>query len=327
MKMKRHDLSLLQRKQSRQWGSYLVQPFPQKTRRVPQWCTLDYKGNFNILTQFLQILRAFTLRDFKLNLEPINLLEEVFSGEEWARFLPDKESLSEADINSQPQPEISKQLDEVLYQNLDTKQDISKNKDQSQPDIGQISDIPSDKVIPLRQRQGQSDSIIFAVPKALISNGAVKQRKSEVPQHDLSDEEDVYDFVEVYMLPKEDPLHMSKAKDLPLDLSAVKSLGMLDNSALKSRIHLSKKRKHRPPKKRKKEKSKATPKSKFYTSWTSMDLPDHISASTNSSSVQSPFSNCTNPASSCDSEASPDPTPAEEKVSQSKLIAMSVSGN
>ncbi|XP_036430268.1 uncharacterized protein DDB_G0284459 [Colossoma macropomum] len=274
----------------------------------------------------VRLQRTFTLRDFTLNLEPINLLEEVLTGEEWARFLSAKESPPQAETNAQLQTESSGQSDDVQSHGLVIKQKLSTKKDESHSDVDEISvsDIPLDKGSQSRQRQDKPHSVIFAVPKALITNAAVKQRRSEVPQYEPSNDDDVYDFVEVYMLPKEEPLNKSKAKDLPLDVSAVKSLGVLDNSALKSRIHLNKKRMHRPPKKRKKEKPEEF--SKFYTSCTPVDLPHHFRASTTSSSIQSFttstssaiassvfYTNFTNRTPSCDSEAPIASTPADEK--------------
>ncbi|KAL7889674.1 hypothetical protein AOLI_G00019320 [Acnodon oligacanthus] len=263
----------------------------------------------NSTTVHFKLQRAFTFRDFTLNLEPINLLEEVLTGEEWARFLPAKESPPQAEPKTHLQTESSVQLDDVQSHSLVIKQELSAKKDESHSDVDEISisDTPLDKFSQSRQRQDKPHSAIFAVPKALITNAAIKQRRSELPQYEPSnDDDDVYDFVEVYMLPKEEPLNMSKAKDLPLDVSAVKSLGILDNSALKSRIHLSKKRMHRPPKKRKKEKPEDTQFSKFYTFCTPVDLSHHFSDSTTSSSISSAvassvfYTNVTNWTQSCD---------------------------
>ncbi|XP_017565673.1 uncharacterized protein si:dkey-9i23.6 isoform X2 [Pygocentrus nattereri] len=275
----------------------------------------------NSTTVHVKLQRTFTLQEFTLNLEPINLLEEVLTGEEWARFLPAKKGSPQAESNARLQTESSVPLDDVQSHSLVVKQELSAKKDESHSDVDEISisDTTLDKVSQSRQRQDKPHSAIFAVPKALITNAAVKQRRSEVPQYEPSSDDDVYDFVEVYMFPKEEPLNKSKAKELPLDVSAVKSLGVLDNSALKSRIHLSKKRMHRPPKKRIKEKPEDTQFSKFYTSCTPVDLSHHFSASTTSSSDKSAiassvfYTNVTNWTQSCDSETSP-PTPADEKI-------------
>ncbi|XP_066535122.1 uncharacterized protein si:dkey-9i23.6 [Hoplias malabaricus] len=268
--------------------------------------------------------RTFTLRSFSFNLEPINLLEEVLTGDEWERFLPVKENILQAETDSQSESERSCQPDEVQSHNVVINQEGSESTEQSQSDIEQIkhSDLPVEKVSQLQQRQGKSNSIVFAIPKALITNGAVKQRKSEVPLNEPSNGDDIYDFMEVYMFPKHDIPSKTTGMDPPLDISAVKSLGLLDNSALKSRIHLSKKRKHRPPKKKTKGKSDVIDNSKFYTSCSSTELPPQSSASSASSSTKSAttptsssvfytsFSDQTLP---CDSEVSSDCAPADEK--------------
>ncbi|KAF4118534.1 uncharacterized protein si:dkey-9i23.6 [Onychostoma macrolepis] len=231
--------------------------------------------------------RRFTLKDFKLNLEPINLMEEIFAGSEWLSYLPIKESPAEKDTSDQSmtndvlQPEKDIQLDAPLPtpeqdQSEDTKtpeQDQSEDiktpeEDQSEdtktPEEDQsedikdnqdsVSDPQEDNVAKansdLDVKQVERDANIFAIPKALLTNNAIQQRARESYKSD-----DIYDCVDMYIIPKNDfPLMKRKASDAPLDFSVVKSFELLDNSALKSRIRLSK-RHHQPPKKHKKVKT------------------------------------------------------------------------
>ncbi|XP_076829955.1 uncharacterized protein LOC143475960 [Brachyhypopomus gauderio] len=250
----------------------------------------------------VRLQRTFTLRDFTFALEPINLLEEILIGEEWANFLPVKDEPPQAEARNQSQMEkpingveefvtgkecasflpvkdrthqaednvYSKAQkschlnDDIQSQNLVINQDKSTDQKQSatiqsekdQVNIGHLHVGQLDGANQEKRRQGEKDSSIFVVPKALISNCAIKQQKPDVPQKDHKDH--VYDFIEVLMFPN-NITKKPKSKDFPpLDLSAVKSLGVLDSSALKSRILLSRKRKHRPPKLRKKGKSEVT---------------------------------------------------------------------
>uniref|UniRef100_A0A3B1IU53 Uncharacterized protein n=1 Tax=Astyanax mexicanus TaxID=7994 RepID=A0A3B1IU53_ASTMX len=188
-----------------------------------------------------------TLRDFKLNLEPISLMDELFTGDEWTKFLPVKEKQIQEETTDQSQTESSCQSNEtqsdnsVIIQNHQPSED--KDQSQSEADQTSVSDRALDEVREVQPRPTPNKPI-YAVHKSLISNGAVKQKKCELPQYEHSTDDDVYDFVEVYMLPKNNAV----VKDLP----DIESIGVLDSSALKSRINLNKNRKHRPPKKKKK---------------------------------------------------------------------------
>ncbi|XP_059407596.1 uncharacterized protein LOC132141966 isoform X2 [Carassius carassius] len=211
--------------------------------------------------------RRFTLKDFKLDLEPINLMEEIFSGSEWLSYLPSKESPTEKDTSDQSitndvlQPEKDIQLNVPLpTPEQDQSEDIKDNQDSA-------SDVQEDNVAKansdLDVKHVEQDADIFAIPKALLTSNAIKQMAGIDCESNKS--EDIYDFVDMYIIPRNDfPLMKRKASDAPLDFSAVKSIELLDNSALKSRIRLSKKRHHRPPKKNKKVK-RETSSAIFYT--------------------------------------------------------------
>ncbi|XP_026790767.2 uncharacterized protein si:dkey-9i23.6 [Pangasianodon hypophthalmus] len=222
-----------------------------------------------------QLQRTFTLKDFKLDLEPINLLEEICTGEEWAKFLPVKDSPPQTDAKDYSQTEDSHHSnDDIGSQNAVIKPGLSADKEQSE--IGSspasITDSQEDRVIQVRQ--GTSDSPISAFPKTPIRNVTVTQRTSDMPEYERFKAEE-NDLVVMYLHDEND---LTKVKNMPLDLSVVKSSGVLDNSALKSRIQLSKKRKHQPTEKRKKGK-------------TQMDFLHQRSASTES--FQSPPSSHT----------------------------------
>ncbi|XP_016323572.1 uncharacterized protein LOC107674185 [Sinocyclocheilus anshuiensis] len=205
--------------------------------------------------------RRFTLKDFKLNLEPINLMEEIFTGSEWLSYLPSKESPTEKDTSDQSmtnyvlQPEKDIQLNVPLpTPEQDQSEDIKDNQDiVSDPQEDNVAKANSD----LNVKQVEQDANIFAIPKALLTSNAIKQRAGIDCETKKS--EDIYDRVDMYIIPRNDfPLMQRKTSDAPLDFSAVKSFELLDNSALKSRIRLSKKRHHRPPKKHKKVKTETS---------------------------------------------------------------------
>lgn len=212
------------------------------------------KGKYVILD------RKFTLRDFKLNIEPINLMEEIFTGDEWLNYLPSKSSLDEKDTSDQS---ISCDLSKLETDNQvgvpepipepDPPEDIKTTQD-SVDDVQQeeAAEVNSHARV-ARVERVESDASVFAIPKSLLTNNAVKQKTD----CESKKSDDIYDCVEIYILPKNDiPIAKRKASEVNLiDFSAIKSFALLDNSALKSRIRLSKKRPHRPPKKHKKVKA------------------------------------------------------------------------
>ncbi|MCJ8730302.1 hypothetical protein PDJAM_G00182910 [Pangasius djambal] len=106
------------------------------------------------------------------------------------------------------------------------------------------------------QTHEDSQISVLGNEKGLVRNAAVLQRISEVPQAYSNDN----DIAEVSVLYRNKQLS-NKSGDMPLDFSVVKSSGVLDNSTLKNRIQLSKKRKHRPPGKRKNESFQSRPSS------------------------------------------------------------------
>ncbi|XP_067261108.1 transcriptional regulator ATRX homolog isoform X2 [Chanodichthys erythropterus] len=209
--------------------------------------------------------RKFTLKDFKLDFEPINLMDEIFTGDEWLNYLPSKTSPAEKDTSDQPmtndvvQTEKDTQLDiPVLTPEQDKSEDIKNNQeDVSDAQQDNVAEVNSDSHV----RQVKQDAKTFAIPKALLTNNAKKQMSSGM-DCESKKSGDIYDRLDMYIIPKKDlPLMKKKSSDAPpMDFSAVKSFGLLDNSALKSRIRLSKKRPHKPPKKVKTDKSNA----KFY---------------------------------------------------------------
>lgn len=200
--------------------------------------------------KYVFLNRTFTLKDFKLNLEPINLMEEIFTGNEWLKYLPSKTSPAEKDASDQPMTcdVLQTEKDRPTQLNiplLTPQQDQSEDIKTSQDDV---SDAQQDNVTKVNSDLHlRQDADTFAIPKALLTTNARKQMPS-------GKSEDIYDCLGIYII-------LKKSSDAPpMDFSAVKSFGLLDNSVLKSRIRLSNKRPHKPPKKVKEEKSNA----KFY---------------------------------------------------------------
>ncbi|KAA0722123.1 hypothetical protein E1301_Tti009129 [Triplophysa tibetana] len=227
--------------------------------------------------RYVHLKRMFTLRDFELNLEPINLMEEVFTGEEWLPYLPSKTSSPQRDAGKQAIP------DDVVHPDKDTELHVPQMKtEQNQTEDGNenLSDVKQDIINEndetiseldnkrkdnrhLLEIEVLTNAHIFAIPKALLSNAAQKQRPGRISS-ETNNSKNVYECMDTFLIPKNDFLLMERRSlDVYLDFSAVKSLELLDNSALKSRIHLSKKRHHRPPNKYIKEKAKMMY-SKFY---------------------------------------------------------------
>ncbi|XP_027001601.2 uncharacterized protein si:dkey-9i23.6 [Tachysurus fulvidraco] len=197
----------------------------------------------------------------------MNLLEEICTGEEWAKFLPVKDSPLETDAKDYSQTEDSHDSDDDIGSQNAVMKSEAGDREQSEitPSPASITDSQVDRAIQVRDET--SDSPISALHKTPIRHVTEPQRISDQPKYEPF-KGDENDLVVTYVYDKN-----SLMKDRPLDLSVVKSSGVLDNSALKSRIQLSKKRKHRPPGKRKKESFQSPPSlnasffgsSKFYT--------------------------------------------------------------
>lgn len=209
------------------------------------------KGKYVILD------RKFTLKDFKLNIEPINLMEEIFTGDEWLNYLPSKSS---SDVKDTSDQSISYDLSKL---EKDTQVSVPELIPEPDPPVDikttqdSVDEAQQDKAAEVnshaRVERVESHASVFAIPKALLTNNAIEQMTDCEPKKS----NDIYDRVDIYILPKNDiPIAKRKASGVhPMDLPAIKSFALLDNSALKSRIRLSKKRPHRPPKKHKKVKA------------------------------------------------------------------------
>lgn len=144
------------------------------------------------------------------------MLEEICTGEEWAKFLPVKDSPAQTDAIDYSQTEDSHDSkDDIRSQNAVIKPDLSADKEHSE--IGSspagITDSQVDGVIQVRQ--GTSDSPIFALPKTPIRN--VTQRKSDASKYEQC-EGDENDLLVVYVYDNDQKMD----KDMPLDLSVVK---------------------------------------------------------------------------------------------------------
>nr|XP_055060883.1 uncharacterized protein si:dkey-9i23.6 isoform X1 [Misgurnus anguillicaudatus]XP_055060884.1 uncharacterized protein si:dkey-9i23.6 isoform X1 [Misgurnus anguillicaudatus] len=210
--------------------------------------------------RYVRLERTFTLKDFKLDLEPINLMDEIFTGEEWLPFLPSKTSQTDQDAGDMNRPEEYAQIhvsQPTTKQNqpednrLDKKQHIN-NTEETISELDSVTKVNNN----IYAKEVGSDGDIIAIPKALLINPAKQQGVCGIFQSG-----DVFDCRGKYVIPKQDFMLMKrKSEDVSFDFSAVQSSGLLDNSALKSRIRLSKKRPHRPPKKHRKLK----PDFKFY---------------------------------------------------------------
>lgn len=216
--------------------------------------------------RYVRLERTFTLKDFKLDLEPINLMDEIFTGEEWLPFLPSKTSQTNQDagdkamVDNINRPEEDAQIhvsQPTTKQNqpednrLDKKQHFI-NTEETISELESVTKVNNH----IYAKEIESDGDIIAIPKALVINPAKQQRVCGIYQSG-----DIFDCRGKYVIPKHDFLLVQrKSADVASDFSAVQPSVLLDNSALKSRIRLSKKRPHRPPKKHRKLKTDC----KFY---------------------------------------------------------------
>ncbi|KAF5900679.1 titin isoform X2, partial [Clarias magur] len=79
----------------------------------------------------VNLQRTVSLKDFKLNLEPISLLEEICTGEQWAKFLNFEDSPLQSDATKSSQTKDSRQPNFIGSQDAVIKPDLSAGKEQS----------------------------------------------------------------------------------------------------------------------------------------------------------------------------------------------------
>lgn len=144
------------------------------------------------------------------------MLEEICTGQEWAKFLPGKDFPSHTDaIDYSHREDTHNSKDDIGSQIAKLKPDLSADREQS--GIGSssasITDSQVDRVIQFRQ--GTSDSPISGLPNKPIRNAT--QMKSDAAEYEQFGF-DENDLLVVYTHDN----HQKKDKDTPLDLSVVK---------------------------------------------------------------------------------------------------------
>ncbi|XP_045061967.1 uncharacterized protein LOC121535784 isoform X2 [Coregonus clupeaformis] len=192
---------------------------------------------------------------FKFNFSPISLVDEILTGEEWSPFLSIKDmpapspSVYQSEAASQHGCDEGDQLktepesclpNDVQQNHEDIGLSLYEDVSLIQSDPNEIVDNQSDN----RQQEVNNnndtgaDAIAVIKPKILLDNDAAEESELD---HSRPISKDIHDSVELLQSPIR-----TQSKDL-LDFSYVESLGVLDSSAQKHRIHLNKKRKHRLP--------------------------------------------------------------------------------
>ncbi|XP_063075714.1 uncharacterized protein si:dkey-9i23.6 [Engraulis encrasicolus] len=204
--------------------------------------------------------RTFTLRDFQLDLGSMSLMEDIFKGEEWSKYLPVREcplleeetdrsengSLHSFDDNQQPATD---------KMNYDSKSNCHSGSARSGTEN---SDDQEKKTTEGDQEDSgvETSPYIYAIPKEELANPSKEKTSLSSQQEDSGD---VYDYVEyMFPMPANWKQHKTTLNNTPLDFSVIKPPELLDNSMLRSRISLAKKRKHRPIGKKKREKTSST---------------------------------------------------------------------
>ncbi|XP_035645132.1 uncharacterized protein si:dkey-9i23.6 isoform X1 [Oncorhynchus keta] len=188
---------------------------------------------------------------FKFNFSPISLVDEILTGEEWSPFLSIKDSpapllsVYQSEAASQHGGDKGDQLktepefrlpNDVQHNHEDIGHSLYEDVHFSQSSSKEIVDNQSDN----RQQEVDNnndtgaDAIAVIKPKILLDNDAAEESELD---HSRPISKDIHD--------SKSPIR-NQSKD-HLDFSCVKSLGVLDSSAQKHKIHLSKKRKHRLP--------------------------------------------------------------------------------
>lgn len=158
--------------------------------------------------------RTFTLKDFELNHEPINLMDEIFTEEEWLPYLPSKTSPPRKDTTP-----------DVLHPDEDAELHVplmKSERNQTKTSTGNHSDVIRDETVSPNERKDNrhllerdgANGTIFAIPKALLTNAAQQQRPRRTSRDDVCDR--------MFMIPKYDFLLTGRRSlDVFLDFSSV----------------------------------------------------------------------------------------------------------
>lgn len=166
--------------------------------------------------------RAFTFRDFKLDLGSMSLMDEVFTGDEWSKYLP-----------VQKCPSQEEDTDHLQTSNVQTCNDnelsMTANPEhhglrpESHSGSGHSCEDTDLQRTVMDEEQDdsgvESSTYIYAI-QTEDGGGANTAEKKTNPSGCHEDSEGVYDYVE-YMIPM--PSHWHNSKSTPfLDFSVVK---------------------------------------------------------------------------------------------------------
>ncbi|XP_055765001.1 uncharacterized protein LOC129840958 [Salvelinus fontinalis] len=185
---------------------------------------------------------------FKFNFSPISLVDMILTGEEWSPFLSIKDSPA-------PSPSIYQGYDEGDQLKTGPESRLPNDVQHNHEDIGlslyeavSFSQSSPNEIVDNQSVNRQqevdnnngtgADAIAVIKPKILLDNDAAEESELD---HSRPISKDIHDSVELCKSPIR-----TQSKDL-LDFLCVESLGVLDSSAQKHKIRLSKKRKHRLP--------------------------------------------------------------------------------
>lgn len=163
--------------------------------------------------------RAITFRDFKLDLCSMDLMEEIFTGEEWSKYLPVQEY-----------PSLKLETDQSQTSSLhscdDNELSVTANLDHGSRPKSYSGSGHSCENIAKQQNviEGHKDDpgvesniYIYAVPPEEVANPPETRTNPSCSQDESGD---IYDYVE-YMVPM--PLNWKNSKPIPfLDFSVIK---------------------------------------------------------------------------------------------------------
>ncbi|XP_053357764.1 uncharacterized protein si:dkey-9i23.6 [Clarias gariepinus] len=164
--------------------------------------------------------------------ESITGHQEICTGEEWANLLHVEDSPPQTDVTDYSHADDSYQSNDIRSQDAVIKPNLSADKEQSEVNYSP-EDITGHQVDSVAHRT--ADLPILALSKT------VTQMASDVSHYEQvegNENERVY---------VNDKNNLTEVDDMPLDTSAVKTSGVLENSALNSQTQLSQKGNHQPP--------------------------------------------------------------------------------
>ncbi|KAJ8373043.1 hypothetical protein AAFF_G00271710 [Aldrovandia affinis] len=183
-----------------------------------------------------------TFSEFEISLGPINLVEEIFTQQGWSNFLPDGKCPAHEEAADQSESRVDGQTQHCQNNGQSEKVHVDRNLSEEREQSGGQSETSVMKDSQWDGRGGEPNTSKQKNGLDSASQGAPTVSNPDLPKP-RSDE--INNFQGSHPVQEEDQSQSSKPKAPPLDFSCITSVP-LDSSVLLTRVHLGRRREHRP---------------------------------------------------------------------------------